>query len=77
MIDFLSKTMQTLRKKSMKPFSPIFKDDVLFQENNPLIQMFYNVIYNLRIYLKKLHLILQRFDIQKYFISNQIVTNEK
>lgn len=69
--------MQTLRKKSMKPFSPIFKDDVLFQENNPLIQMFYNVIYNLRIYFKKLHLILQRFDIQKYFISNQIVTNEK
>lgn len=51
----------------MKPFSQIFKDDVLFQENNPLIQMFYNVIYNLRIYLKKLHLILQRFDIQKYF----------
>lgn len=69
--------MQTLRKKSMKPFSQIFKDDVLFQENNPLIQMFYNVIYNLRIYLKKMHLILQRFDIQKYFISNQIVTIEK
>lgn len=69
--------MQTLRKKSMKPFSQILKDDVLFQENNPLIQMFYNVIYNLRVYLKKLHLILQRFDIQKYFISNQIVTNEK